>query len=173
MIQKYNTYRILRLFFDSPTKKFQLREISRLVNLGMPSVINHVKKLEKDDFIKKIDGGIYSSFISNRNEKFKIFKRNDILIRIQESGLIELLVDNFVPDTIVLFGSSSRGEDIEESDIDLFLVTKEKKIDLKKFEKQLKRKISFHFEENIKKIPKELLNNIANGIVLYGYLEVV
>jgi hypothetical protein len=56
--------------------------------------------------------------------------------------------------------------------VDLLVVSKEKEVDLKKFESALKRKISLHFEENVSEIPKELLNNIVNGIVLYGYLTV-
>jgi len=31
---------------------------------------------------------------------------------------------------------------------------------------------SFYAEENVSEIPKELLNNIINGIVLHGYLTV-
>ena len=85
---------------------------------------------------------------------------------------MEFLSDAFVPDAIVLFGSASRGEDIEGSDIDLFLVAKEREINLRKFEKKLKRKISLHFEDSVSKVPKELMNNIINGIVVYGYLKV-
>jgi predicted nucleotidyltransferase len=73
---------------------------------------------------------------------------------------------------LVLFGSCARGEDIETSDLDLLVVAKEKEVDLKKFESALKRKISLHFEENVSQIPKELLNNIINGIVVFGYLTV-
>ena len=54
MIQKYNTYKILQVFFDFPAKHFQLREICRMVNITLPSVRNHVKKLEKDGFVKVI-----------------------------------------------------------------------------------------------------------------------
>ncbi len=172
MIQEYNTYRILQLFFDQPTKHFQLREIARLINLGMPSVINHVKKLEKEGFVKKEKNGVYDSYISSGGALFKTYKRNDILLRVHQSGLIECLEDALMPDAIVLFGSCSRGEDIETSDIDLFLVAKEKDIELKKFENKLKRKISLHFEQNASKVPKELLNNIINGTVLFGYLKV-
>ena len=172
MLQNYTTYRILQLFFDFPTKHFQLREICRILKLGMPSVRNHVKKLEKQGFIKKEKKGVYESYVSTKNDAFKIYKRNDILIRIHESGLVDFLADTFVPDSITLFGSASRGEDIESSDIDLFLMAKEKKIDLKKFEDKLKRKITLHFESNVSEIPKELLNNIINGIVIYGYLQV-
>lgn len=172
MIQNYTTYRILQLFFDHPTKNFQLREICRMLKLGLPSVRNHVKKLEREGFIKREKKSIYASYISNRNELFKIYKRNDILIRIYETGLIDFLSDIFVPNAIVLFGSSSRGEDVESSDIDLFLISKEREVDLKKFEEKLKRKITLHFEEKVSKIPKELLNNLINGIVVYGYLKV-
>jgi len=173
MIQNYIKYKILRIFFDYPTRKFQLREISRIIHLGLPSVINHVKDLEKQGFIKKISGGVYDSYTSDKTEMFKIYKKNDILIRLHESGLVDLLVDTVVPDAIVLFGSASKGEDIEESDVDLFLVAKEKQMDLKVFEKKINRKISLHFEDKIQNIPKELLNNIVNGIVIYGYLKVV
>jgi predicted nucleotidyltransferase len=172
MIQNYNTYRVLQLFFDYPSKHFQLREICRILKLGLPSVRNHIKKLEKFGFIRKEKKRVYASFISNRNELFKIYKRNDVLLRLYETGLIESLSNTFVPDVIVLFGSASRGEDIETSDIDLFLIAKEKKIKLDIFEKKLKRKISLHFENDILDTPKELKNNIINGIVVYGYLKV-
>jgi len=173
MIQNYITYKILQLFFDYPTKHFQLREICRILKLGMPSVINHVKKLEKWGFLKKEKKRVYNSYTSRRNDLFKLYKRNDILLRLHESGLIEFLADVFLPDVIVLFGSASRGEDIEESDIDLLIIAKEKEINLERFEKKLKRKITLNFETKVSNIPKELLNNIINGIVLYGYLKVL
>ncbi|VVB90441.1 Nucleotidyltransferase domain protein [uncultured archaeon] len=172
MLQEYTTYRVLTLFFDQPTRFFQLREISRILKLGMPSVINHVKKLEKKGFIKKEKRGVYESYVSEKNDLFRVYRRNDILLRIHESGLVDFLTNELMPDTIVLFGSCARGEDIETSDVDLLLVAKEKEVNLKKFESSLKRKISLHFEGNVSEIPKELLNNIINGIVVYGYLTV-
>ncbi len=172
MLQQYTTYRILRLFFDYPTKHFQLREICRALKLGMPSVRNHIKKLEKAGFIKKEKKGTYGSYVSMRNELFKVYKKFDILIRIHESGLVNFLADNFLPDAIILFGSASRGEDIESSDIDLLIIANERKVNLKVFEKKLNRKITLHFEPTISEIPKELLNNIINGIVIYGYFKV-
>src|SRR3989344_2929560 len=165
MIQNYITYRILRVFFDSPTKGFQLREISRLLKLGLPTVGNNVKLLEKLGFLKKEKVGVYGRYFASGSEIYKLYKRNDALIRLHESGLIDFLAGKFVPDAIILFGSASRGEDIESSDIDLFLVAKERDVDLEKFEKILKRKINLHFSEKVQKIPKELLNNLINGIV--------
>lgn len=116
---------------------------------------------------------MYESYVASKNEIFRLYKRNDVLIRIEESGLRDFLADTFVPDVIVLFGSASRGEDIETSDIDIFLMAKEKEVNLKRYEEKLHRKISLHFEENVHDVPKELLNNIINGIVIHGYLKVV
>ena len=50
---------------------------------------------------------------------------------------------------------------------------KRKDVDTIKIEKHLERKISLIFESDIKKVNKELRNNLANGIVLSGYLEVL
>ncbi len=174
MLQNYNTYKILQLFFDQPTKLFQLREISRMAEIGLPSAISHVKKLEKYCFVKKEKKSTYQSYIANKdNEKYKLYKKHDIALRLHESGFIEYLVNNVTPTAIVLFGSAARGEDIETSDVDIFVLAKEENLDLTRFEKQIKRKINIYFEPNIKKLSKELLNNIVNGIKIYGYIKVI
>jgi len=172
MILNYTAYQILRLFFDYPTRHFQLREICRMLRMGMPSVRNHVKSLEKEGLIKKEKRGVYQSYVSTGSELFKVHKRNDMLLRLHESGIIDYLVDEFVPDAVVVFGSASRGEDVEESDVDLLIIAKGKGIDLSRFEVKLRRKISLHFEKKVSDIPKELLSNMVNGIVVHGYLEV-
>ena len=43
---------------------------------------------------------------------------------------------------------------------------------IKNYEKLIGRKIQLHFKEDFNKYAKELKNNIINGIVLVGYLEV-
>lgn len=55
--------------------------------------------------------------------------------------------------------------------MDLLVIAREKKVELEGFEHKVRRRISLYFEEKMSKIPKELLNNIVNGIVVYGYLE--
>lgn len=173
MLQNYNRYGILQVFFDEPLKAFHLREISRITNLGLPSVRNHVLALKKEGFV--IEGkDIYATYMANRNdERYKLYKRADMLLRVNECGLVKFLVDTFLPNAIVLFGSGSRGEDGSTSDLDILVVAKEQKVGLKKFEQQLKRKISIYFEPDLSSMSKELLNNMANGILLYGYLKVV
>ena len=174
MLQNYNTYKILRLFFDKPSKSFQLRELSRLSKIALPSVINHVDKLSDADFVSKEKKHTYASYTANRtSEKFKLYKKLDLVVRIHDSGLVDYLVKEFQPNSIVLFGSASRGEDVENSDVDIFVEAKEQEINLSNFEKEIKRKINLLFELRATSLNKELLSNIANGIILYGYLRVL
>jgi len=163
----------MKLFFDYPTRGFQLREISRVIKLGLPSVRNHVRNLEKDGLIVKERKGIYPSFKANwNNELFKVYKRLDIIYRINKNNLLKYIYDNCMPDAIILFGSASKGEDLETSDIDLFVQSPEKNLDLKKYEKMLNRKISLFFEEKFSRLSDELKNNILNGVILKGYIKV-
>ena len=96
----------------------------------------------------------------------------NLILKMNRTNFLDYLYDTFVPNVIILFGSASKGEDIEESDIDLFVQAKEKKIDIRKYEKLFNRKISLFFEEDFSKLNKELKNNVINGIILRGYLKV-
>ena len=97
------------------------------------------------------------------------FKRIYNLISVFD--LAQSISDSVMPKCVILFGSYQRGEDTEESDIDLFIESRRKEINLSKFEKQLKRKIQLHFNENFTSLSNEMKNNIVNGIVLNGFLE--
>ncbi|MEK6921856.1 MAG: nucleotidyltransferase domain-containing protein, partial [Nanoarchaeota archaeon] len=68
-------------------------------------------------------------------------------------------------------GSVMKGEYNKTSDIDIFIQTQERKIDLSKFEKKLQHSISLFFEEDIHKLSNELFNNIVNGFKISGYLK--
>lgn len=171
MIQYCNTYKVLSLFFRQPTRKFHKREISRILKLGLPSVSAHLDLLEKDGLVKKAKDGIYETYSGSGNEDFRVQKLAYSLVAMHKSGLISFLTEEFAPDCIVLFGSASRGEDIESSDLDIFMVSADKEVDLTRFEKELGRKISLHTNEHFSSLSGELRNNIVNGIKLYGYLE--
>ena len=103
-----------------------------------------------------------------------IFRRYKLIFNLTslfESGLVDFLEKKLTPNSIVVFGSYRRGEDVEESDIDLFIETIEDQLDLSLFEKKLKRKIQLHFKKDFTLYPRELKNNIINGIVIHGFLE--
>jgi predicted nucleotidyltransferase len=177
MLQKSSMLKIENLFFMFPTKDMYLIQISKDVKIAHTSVKNNLKKLlnqgiiiEKIEKKGKRNYPVYRASIDSK--EYRKYKKLFNYSQIIESGLIKFLEDNIMPRSIVLFGSYQKGEDIEDSDIDLFLESSVKEIDLSKFQKILKRNIQIHFNDNINSYPKELKNNIINGIVLSGYLEV-
>ena len=133
MYQQFNRYKILQVFFDQPNKKFQLRELSRITKISLPSVKKHIEILLKLDIVREKEDGIYKGYKSSLTAIYKILKRNDILIRIMESGLIKELETVYTPNCIVLYGSAVEGTDDERGDIDIFIQSKKKTINLIKF----------------------------------------
>ena len=173
MIQEYTRYRILQEFLDFPLKDFHMREITRMTKITHPSMINHLNCLIKEGLIIKEKKGIYPTYKANRDDElFKLYKRLDIMLRIKQTGLADYIYDSCHPDVVILFGSGSKGEDIEDSDIDIFVQAPEKKLNLLQYEKKFNRKINLFFEENFLRLSGELKNNIINGIILKGYLKV-
>ena len=174
MLQDYTTYQVLQAFFDYPRMPFHVRKLSRMLHLGPISVINHLKKLLKEKLITINKEWIYPTYQANReNEKFKLLKKQNIILRLYQSDLPTYLEETLRPSCIVLFGSAARGEDTEQSDIDLFIQAPGASLDLSKHEKMLHRKINILFEHDLKSLSNELLNNIINGNILSGYLKVL
>jgi len=189
LLQKYNKWKVLRVFFDDPNPKgagFQLREISRKAGLAPTSVKMCLDELSKEPGPGKRRAGYpliikdrhrihgYPVYWANRaSELFRFYKKTDMTLLIMESGLLEFLDEKCMPDAIVLFGSASRGEDVKDSDVDLYLQCKKKPLSLDKYEKTLNRRVQIFFEEKFNKLSPELRNNILNGIILKGYLKVI
>ena len=172
MLEKYNRYKVLKIFLDSPTESFRIRELSRLSRISPPSLMNYLKEFEKQGLVRRYEKrGIPFYKAECDNERFKFYKKLSILFELESCGLVVFLWDSLSPDAIILYGSYAKGESVEGSDIDLLVVSKEKPADLEKFEKKLGKKIHLLFQENVKAIPKELKNNVINGIVLKGYLK--
>lgn len=169
----------MRIFFDDPKPEgagFQLRELSRLIDLAPVSVSRYLSELSREGYIIKSRHRIhkYPVYWANReSEKFRLLKKLDMILTLNEKGIMDYLKDECMPDAIILFGSASKGEDLADSDVDLYLQCKPQELgDLHKYEKVIKRRIKILFEEDYSKLSSELKNNILNGIILYGYLKV-
>lgn len=173
MLVKYNRYKLLKIFLFNPTEEFRLRELSRLSGISPPSVMVYLREFESGGLIKSyVKRGIPFYKAEINNEKFRENKKLSILFELNESGLVNFLWDNLSPKAIILYGSFAKGESTEDSDLDLFVIGKHKQINLDKYEKKIGVKIHLMFEDDLKKIPKELKNNLINGIVIKGYLKV-
>ena len=178
--QLFEKMDVLTHFFENHEREFHLREIARLIGLAPSTVSKYLNSLvnEKILITRTIKG--FRLFRSNtENYLYKDAKLFYNIIKIRNSGLIDFLVEELnYPKSIILFGSFRKGENVQKSDIDIFVETPVKKnLDLSLFEDRLKHPIQlFQFSskeiEKMKESNKELLNNIANGILLYGFFEV-
>ncbi len=176
MLQKSSMLRTAGLFFVNPTKKNYLMDISRNIGLAHTSVKKNLDKLVRlglvIESVEKKGRRKFPLYKANTNNRlFKEYKMIYNLSSLLESGVIEFIEEKLMPKSIIVFGSYQRGDDTEKSDIDIFVECKEEEINLDKFEKKIERKIQLHFKENFTLYPKELKNNIINGIVVSGFLE--
>ena len=165
ILQKCSLWRVAEIFFIEPTKVHFIKEISRKINLAHTSVKIHIQTLIEQGLIKETKSEIFKGYKADReNPEFIFHKKIANLILLKNSGLIEKLEEKY-PKSIVLFGSYDKGEDIETSDIDIFLESKKTEFSLKKFEEYLKRKIHLISKEEAN---KSLLESINQGTILFG-----
>jgi len=180
---KFNSsvWEVLFYFFSHPYKEVYLRELARKANVSIFSAKQAVDELVREKILLERKNGNMRYIRANMESLF--FKQLKIAFsikKIEESGLIYYLVEN-VPaiSSIVLFGSIAKGEDDENSDVDLLIIGKKRKIDLSKFEKKIGREIRAivmkwsEWREYIKKDRSLYREIITNGIVLYGNMPVV
>jgi len=174
MNQKNIKKKIEEYFFTNPTSKLRVREIERLLKIPLPSVIRYCKELEQEKILSIVKITNITLYTSSRSEKYLLEKKLFNIKKLYELGLIDYLKIELSNPIIILFGSYSKGEDTEDSDIDLYIETSSKKIvKFEKFENLLKRKIQIFRYKSINEIKNiHLANNIINGITLNNYIEV-
>ena len=166
---------IKNYFLVNPLSKLRVRPMERLLKLPLPSVIKYCKELIKEGILTTVKTGNVVFYTADRaNYNFVLEKQLFNLRQIYTSGIIDYIRIELSNPTIILFGSYAKGEDTENSDIDLYIETSSKKIiNLKQFEKNLQRKVQVFLHGNISEIKNNhLANSILNGIVLNGFVEV-
>jgi len=166
---------ILRLSFVKAGTSLNQRQIANFLEVSPPAVMKALPDLEKEALVKiKQDKETkrWSIELNRDNHKIMQLKRADNLQLIYETGLADFLEKEFAGATIILFGSYSRGEDIINSDIDIAVIGRnDKQIDLTKYEKELERRVNINFYDSFKIIHKNLKENLFNGIILAGGVE--
>jgi predicted nucleotidyltransferase len=170
---------IFRFLCIRAGEQLNQRAIAKALHVSPTSIAKALVPLEKSDLIKvNKNSQMNLNLIEfNRDNNNAIdMKRIENLKMIYESGLIRFLKDNLPGSSIILFGSYSKGEDvsnpINKSDIDIAIVgRKPQEIDLTTFDKILEREIILNFYPSFKEINKHLKDNILNGIVLSGSVD--
>lgn len=169
-----NLQKIFSFLVDYPSREFFGPEIQKIVRISKAGVYRALKELVRQKFVvKNKKGKFYFYSILPQNCVVKQFKALKNVI------FLKPLVDRLKNSSrkIVLFGSSGRGEDRLESDIDILVISKEPSLTRDMItQSESKRKIqaviktAVEFSELEKKNPT-FLREINSGIVLWeeGY----
>ncbi len=172
--------RVLEVLFKYPEKEFSLSDLAKEASVAKPHIGTILSELEKLKFIHITK--LSKIWRIKANQQSGNFIKGKIVYNLNfvyQSGIIEFLNEKYAnPKAIVLFGSFRNGEDISTSDIDIAIETEDTEEyqtfglrELAGFEKIVARKIQIHLFSR-KNVDRHVFNNIANGIVLIGYLEV-
>ena len=162
------TQRLFSLLCARAGERLSQRELAIELLLSPTAIGTAANRLERGGLITR-ERTKTGNFLSLRREQAIPLKRVENLRSITLFGLSDYLEEAFPGSTIILFGSYARGEDVMGSDIDIAVIgRKEKPLELSSYEKNLLRPINVNFYPDWKHINKELRNNILNGIVLCG-----
>ncbi|MFH1072820.1 MAG: nucleotidyltransferase domain-containing protein [Nanoarchaeota archaeon] len=172
--------KVLHWFFSYPTHEIGLNDLSQGLKISKITARKAVNKLEKEGFLKVEDLGRIWRISCNQQHGYNFSKKISYHLGLIANSNVLKLIHGIIPNSkaIILFGSYRKGDDIEKSDIDIAVEIADDKeleiMELGMFEKLGYRKdvkVNLHvFSRN--KINLNLFSNIANGIVLEGFLEV-
>lgn len=158
----------IKPFIEDCYRRINVREYSRLMKISPPTASKILSEFNREELLLIEKNRNYIFYYANKNNKiFTDLSR--IYWRIKLNSLINFLDNNLTNPTIILFGSLSKSETKEDSDIDICIIGHKKELTIKNFENNLKRKIQLFFFNSIEDIKnKELANNIINGYILKG-----
>lgn len=158
-------------FFEDCYRRLSVREYAKLLKISPPTASKILKNLCSENLLNKEEDRRFLFFWAKKeNSIFVDLSR--IYWKKKLNELLNHLEKQLLNPTIILFGSASKAEIKNDSDIDLAIFASKRSIDLTEFEKLIKRKIQLFFFESIKRVEnKELLNNMLNGCLLKGRLK--
>ncbi len=180
IVELNDAYRkVLYWFFSYPTREVSLNDLTKLANISKTTANKVITQLQKEGFLKVTTlGNIWRILCIQQHDFNTIRKIPYNLELIYASGIIQAVLKNIEnPRTIILFGSYRKGDDVDNSDIDIAVETFDNQ-EVKIFE--LGTLPLLGYRKNVKvnllkfsrnKIDLNLFANIANGIVIYGFLE--
>jgi predicted nucleotidyltransferase len=158
-------------FMEDNYLRINVREYARILKISPPTASKKLQSYFKEGLLKKEVDRQYYYYYANRESKIFIdLQRAHWRIKIENSSFIKDIEQIFLNPVIMLFGSLSKVEAKEDSDIDIaiFSVTK-REFDVSTYEKKLNKKIQlFIFKDIYSVTNKQLLNNILNGYKVTG-----
>lgn len=166
--------KIIKLLSDFPEQEFYSQEIANKVECSKASTSLIMRSLVRKKMVYgKTKGKMRFYQINNESIEIKKIKINIVLEKI--NPLLPKLKK--FTQKIILFGSGSRGEQTDDSDIDLFIISCEKSKILNALKKTdyaspIKAVIKTPGEWSEMEVKEpEFFYEIKNGITLYDYVS--
>jgi len=161
----------LKPFFEDCYRRINVREYAKIMRISPPTSSKLLNYYYNQRILKKEAYKNYLFFYANSKSKEFI-----ILSKLYWQTKLKFFLDyfekRFVNPTIILFGSLSKAEAKEDSDIDLAIFAHKRNLNLDLFEKKIGRKIQIFWFKSFDDIKdRGLKNNIINGYVLTGKLK--
>lgn len=172
--------KIIHWFFDYPLKEMSLNDLAATLGIAKTTARKSVFSLVKLGFLKQESLGKVWRIFCDQQHPYNVYLKVPYHLELLYlSGVVQEVVRKISgARSVILFGSYRKGDDTEKSDIDLAVevvnsvplkiqpLTKLKRLGYRKDVD-----VNLHVFSR-KHIDLNLFTNIANGIVLYGLLEV-
>ena len=180
-MQELKFLKFTEFFLGNPYKEFYIRELSKKLKISPFATKKYADILVKEKLILEEKRANLRYLKANvKNLFYKYLKISYNVKKLLDSRFIEYLESNIANLTsITLFGSLAKGEDSEESDIDILIIGKQKNLNLKEFENRMDKEITLHFfswsewNEKEKEDHPFYYEIINHGIALNGELPLV
>jgi len=169
-----NRQKVLRFLAQNPVQFLMASEIAGKTYVSKAGANIALRQLVKNGLVRRsIKGKTHLYQVDIRNPLIKQFKITETVV-----GLYPVIEElkNF-SQQIILFGSAARGENLEDSDIDLFILTRaedEVRSIIKKFDKNGKIKAVLKNPSSFAKLEKNeptFYQEIQRGIALFEQYE--
>jgi predicted nucleotidyltransferase len=155
------------------SNKFHVRDLARSLHYDVSMISKNLKQLEEVGLVTHEDVG--NLVFYQANMKSVLLRHLKICLTLLELTDLIRALDRVTTNSI-LYGSCAKGEDMYESDIDLFLETHDKEAVQKilaRHQRKLTREMSPIISTpdetyRLKTKDKTLFNNIQQGILLKG-----
>ena len=165
---------VLELFFNS-SRHWHFEELLEKVKISRAQLAQWLKRFEKEGIILRMkeEGKMphYNQYFESPG--FQNRKKLYAMKRFYESGFLNHLASLAKARVIILFGSFSRADWHEDSDIDVFIYGKDDDFEQGKYEVKLKREIQVHNARNMEDLKRmdKLLPYIVSGDFIKGSIE--
>ncbi len=163
--------RILELFFNTP-KHWRFDELVRMSGLSRDRLNHWLKSFVRHGMIRRVKKkGKMPYYVGTYdNPEFRQRKRLFAIKLLTESGLLGNLSTLQGAKVAVIFGSFSRADWYDHSDIDVFIYGDDSKFDRLKYGSRLHREIQVHTAKNKKDLKRidKMIPYIIDGDFIKG-----